>query len=65
MVEFHSLWNLPMAMKIAKALEPFNPFWFEDPIKADNIDALAVFAASTPVATTLSETLAPAGHFAR
>ncbi len=63
MVEFHSLWNLPMAMKIAKALEPFNPFWFEDPLKADNIDALAAFAASTHVATTLSETLSTRWSF--
>ncbi|MGD2141545.1 MAG: mandelate racemase/muconate lactonizing enzyme family protein, partial [Burkholderiales bacterium] len=32
-VEFHSLWNLPTAIRIAKALEQFNPFWYEDPIK--------------------------------
>ena len=25
MVEFHSLWNLPTAKKIAKALEPYAP----------------------------------------
>ena len=30
-VEFHSLWNLPTAIKIAKALEQFDPFWYEDP----------------------------------
>lgn len=57
MVEFHSLWNLPAAMQIAHALEEFNPFWYEDPLKADNIDALATFAASTHVHTTISETL--------
>jgi galactonate dehydratase len=58
MVEFHSLWNLPTAKKIAHALEEFEPFWFEDPIKADNFDALADFAASTHVPTTISETMA-------
>ena len=57
MVEFHSLWNLPTAMQIARALEEFEPFWYEDPLKADNIDALATFAASTQVSTTVSETL--------
>lgn len=57
MVEFHSHWNLPTAKRIAKALEEFEPFWFEDPIKADNIDALADFAASTTVPTTISETM--------
>ena len=27
MVEFHSLRNLPMAKKIARWLEPYNPTW--------------------------------------
>ncbi len=58
MVEFHSLWNLPTAKRIAHALEEYEPFWFEDPIKADNFDALADFAASTHVPTTISETMA-------
>lgn len=57
MVEFHALWNLPTAIRIARALEEYEPFWFEDPIKADNIDALAAFAAATRVPTTLSETV--------
>ncbi|HEU5283028.1 MAG TPA: mandelate racemase/muconate lactonizing enzyme family protein, partial [Burkholderiales bacterium] len=43
-VEFHSLWNLPTAIKIAKALEQFDPFWYEDPIKMDNLDAIAEYA---------------------
>jgi L-alanine-DL-glutamate epimerase-like enolase superfamily enzyme len=63
MVEFHSLWNLPTALRIARALEEFEPFWFEDPLKADNIDALAIFAASTDVSTTISETLATRWSF--
>lgn len=62
MVEFHSLWDLPTAKKIAQALEEFEPFWFEDPIKADDLDALAEFAASTHVPVTAAETLA--GRFA-
>src|SRR5205807_2360956 len=33
MVEFHSLWDLPTARRITAALEEFNPFWYEDPIK--------------------------------
>lgn len=63
MVEFHSLWNLPVAIKIAKALEEFNPFWYEDPLKADNLDALALFASSTSVPTTISETMATRWSF--
>ena len=63
MVEFHSMWNLPTAKKIARALEEFEPFWYEDPLKADNIDALADYAASTFVPTTVSETLATRWSF--
>jgi L-alanine-DL-glutamate epimerase-like enolase superfamily enzyme len=63
MVEFHALWNLPMALKIARALEPFQPFWFEDPIRADNLDALATYAAATDVPTVASETLATRWSF--
>jgi len=57
MVEMHSLWNLPAAIRIARALEEYEVTWFEDPIKMDNVDALARFAASTRVPTAASETL--------
>jgi hypothetical protein len=56
-VEFHSLWNLPTAIRIAKALEQFDPFWYEDPIKMDNLDAVAEYAHRTNVWVTASETL--------
>jgi galactonate dehydratase len=62
MVEFHSLWDLPAANKIARALEEFEPYWFEDPIKADDLVALAEFARSTRVPVAASETLS--GRFA-
>ncbi len=57
MVEFHCLWNLPAAKQIARALEPYNPTWFEDPIRMDSPQALAEYARSTPVWVTASETL--------
>jgi galactonate dehydratase len=57
MVEFHSLWDLPMAKRITAALEEFNPFWFEDPIKMDNLDAVAELAHTTRVPITASESL--------
>jgi L-alanine-DL-glutamate epimerase-like enolase superfamily enzyme len=56
MVEMHSLWNLPSAVRIAKSVEPLSPFWFEDPVAMDNIDTLAEFRHSTHIATTASET---------
>lgn len=57
MVELHSLWDLPTAQRIARALEKFEPFWFEDPIKADNLDALSEFASSTHIPVAGAETL--------
>ncbi|TQS72261.1 mandelate racemase/muconate lactonizing enzyme family protein [Rhodobacteraceae bacterium] len=57
MVELHSLWNLPVAKDIARALEPFNPRWYEDPIRMNAPQALAEFARSTHVWTCASETL--------
>jgi L-alanine-DL-glutamate epimerase-like enolase superfamily enzyme len=63
MVEFHSLWNLPAARRIAEALDPFRPYWYEDPLKGDNMDALAAFARETRVPVTISETLATRWSF--
>jgi galactonate dehydratase len=57
-VEFHSMWQLPAAIKIARALEPFDPYWYEDPVKMNNLDALADYARRTDVWVTASETLA-------
>jgi galactonate dehydratase len=61
-VELHSRWNLQSAIRIAEALEEVRPMWYEDPIRMDNLDALAEFARSTRVPTTASETLS--GRFA-
>ncbi len=49
MLEMHSLWNLPTAKEIARAVEPYAPRWFEDPIRTNNAQALAEFARSTPI----------------
>lgn len=57
MVEMHSLWNLPTAIRIAKALEPFEPMWYEDPVRMDNLDALSQFKAATHIPTCASETV--------
>jgi L-alanine-DL-glutamate epimerase-like enolase superfamily enzyme len=57
MVEFHSLWNLPTAKQIARALEPYKPTWYEDPIRMNSPQALAEYARSTDVWVCASETL--------
>ncbi len=57
MVELHGLWRIPAALKIAAALERFEPFWYEDPLRADSVRALEDFARSTRVPVCGSETL--------
>ncbi len=57
MVEFHSMWQLIPAMKIAKALTPFGTFWHEDPIKMDSLGSLKRYAAVSPAPICASETL--------
>jgi L-alanine-DL-glutamate epimerase-like enolase superfamily enzyme len=63
MCELHCMWNLTAAKKIARALEPLEPYWYEDPMKMDNIRALKEFADSTHIPTTASETLGGRGQF--
>jgi L-alanine-DL-glutamate epimerase-like enolase superfamily enzyme len=56
-LEMHSVWGLPAATRIARAVEPYGPMWFEDPVRMDNLDALLEFRRATAVPTTASETL--------
>lgn len=57
-LEMHSRWSLTAAKRIARAVEPYEPMWFEDPLRIDNIDELAEFARSTRVPTIASALLA-------
>jgi galactonate dehydratase len=58
MVEFHSLWDVPTAHWILRALEEFEPYWYEDPVRPDSPSALAQVARSTRVRVAAGETLA-------
>ncbi|HVE51786.1 MAG TPA: mandelate racemase/muconate lactonizing enzyme family protein [Ramlibacter sp.] len=57
MVEFHSLWRLPMARRIARALQEFDTFWHEDPIRIDSLDLLKAYAEDCRAMVCASETL--------
>ena len=63
MLELHSFWNLPSAIRIAKSVEKYNPFWIEDPIPMDNFDTLYQFKSSTSIPTTASETVTTRWQF--
>ncbi|TJX59728.1 MAG: mandelate racemase/muconate lactonizing enzyme family protein, partial [Mesorhizobium sp.] len=57
MVEFHSMWQLLPAMKIARALAPFGTYWHEDPIRMDSLGDLKRYEAASPAPISASETL--------
>ncbi len=63
MVEFHSLWTLPPALQIARALAPFNTYWHEDPMKLDTLSGLKRYADVSVAPLCVSETLAMRGSF--
>jgi galactonate dehydratase len=46
-IEFHGFWTLPCGIRIAKALEPYQPMWLEKILPQDNIGSYAELAAST------------------
>jgi len=58
MVEFHSLWSLPMAQRLARALAPFDTYWHEDPLRLDNLADLKAYAQHSKAWVCASETLA-------
>jgi L-alanine-DL-glutamate epimerase-like enolase superfamily enzyme len=62
LLDFGSSWDLPTALRIAHAVEEFAPFWFEDPLTVDNLDAWVTFRQNTSVPTAGSEHLG--SHFA-
>jgi L-alanine-DL-glutamate epimerase-like enolase superfamily enzyme len=65
MLELHALWEPTAAAKIARAAEEYDPYWIEDPTKADDFAALARLAERTPVPLMLGETLGTRIDFRR
>ena len=64
MCELHSLWSTPAALRICKALEPYDIFWAEDPLcKMDDIQQIKELRSKTRTPICGSETLAGAVTF--
>jgi galactonate dehydratase len=57
MVEFHSLWSLPMARKLAERLAEFDTYWHEDPFRLDTVADLKDYARHSKAWVCASETL--------
>ncbi len=60
--ELHGLWSLPAAKKIARALEPLDMDWIEDPVWMDRMDDLGELSRSTRAPLAGGETLGGLGQ---
>lgn len=57
-IEFHGQWNVPAAMRIAHALEPYRPMWLEDMLMPGNFRQYHELAASTSLPLIAGERMA-------
>lgn len=53
------------AIRMAKAIEPYDPLWFEEPVPPDMPEAMAKVAASTSIPVATGERLTTKYEFAR
>jgi L-alanine-DL-glutamate epimerase-like enolase superfamily enzyme len=56
-MEFHGYWNLPCAVKIARALEPYRIMWLEEMLPQDNLAAYRALKQETSIPLIHSERL--------
>lgn len=56
-IECHGRFNPETAIEIARDLEPFRPWWYEEPIPPENMDALARVAERSPLRLVTGERL--------
>ena len=57
LIECHGRFNMISAIRMAQKLEPFDPFFYEEPIPPDNIDALASLQAAIRLPIAAGERL--------
>lgn len=62
-LEFHTYWNLPSALKIAKDLEPYDVMWLEDILGEDNMDSYSILCRDTSCPVAVSERLSTKYRF--
>jgi galactonate dehydratase len=56
MIELHGLWYPRVAQQIMRELEPYRPFWVEDPLRVDAVDAMIRLRREVNVPVALGET---------
>jgi len=55
MIDGHGFFQLPAALRIAKAIRAFDPLWLEDVIRPDSVDTISDFRAKAGVPLAVSE----------
>ena len=63
-VEAHGKFNIATAGRIVKMLEPLDPFFLEEPVPPENMEALAALQSSTNIPIATGEGIQGHFHFA-
>jgi len=54
-VDLHRQYNVPDSIRVARALEPLNLLWLEDPTSDTDLDAYVAVKAASPIALCVGE----------
>ncbi len=60
----HGQFSTGGAIRLAQALEPYAPLWFEEPVPPDNVEAMARVARATHIPVATGERLTTKAEFA-
>lgn len=60
----HGQFNSDGAIRLAKALEPYDPLWFEEPVPPDSVAQMAQVASATSIPVATGERLCTKAEFA-
>lgn len=63
LIEGHSRFNVHTALEVAKAIEPFRPAWFEEPVPHTNIHSMVEVARRSPVPIATGESFSNKQQF--
>lgn len=64
LIEGHSRFNIATAVELARAMEPFRPAWFEEPVPHTNVAAMVEVARRSPVPIATGESFSNKQQFA-
>ena len=65
MIEAHDRFDVPTAIRVGRALEPYRIAWYEAPVLSTDLEALARVASAVPVPVAAGERLSQPADFAR